>query len=169
VFLMGYDYHWSGSQPGGSSPVDRDDGGATLRGSIIRYVEAGVPREKLLLGLPLYGMRWRTLGPDRTSPVVGKGVSWIPGQNADVLLADGFQAGRDLLELAEFFVVPDGTEWLVTYYDSAATLRPKLALARDQGLAGGGFWALGYERGLPGYLDLMRAFRAGEVAREEAP
>jgi hypothetical protein len=169
VFLMGYDYHWSGSQPGGSSPVDRDDGGATLRGSIIRYVEAGVPREKLLLGLPLYGMRWRTLGPDRTSPVVGKGVSWIPGQNADVLLADGFQAGRDLLEVAEFFVVPDGTEWLVTYYDSPATLRPKLALARDQGLAGGGFWALGYERGLPGYLDLMRAFRAGEVAREEAP
>src|SRR6185503_18471389 len=23
IFLMGYDYHWSGSQPGASSPVDR--------------------------------------------------------------------------------------------------------------------------------------------------
>jgi GH18 family chitinase len=57
----------------------------------------------------------------------------------------------------------------VTYYDSPATLRSKLAFARDQGLAGGGFWALGYERGLPGYLDLMRDFRNGKVAREEAP
>jgi hypothetical protein len=169
VFLMGYDYHWSGSNPGASAPVDGDDGAATLRWSIGRYVEAGVPREKILLGLPLYGMRWRTLGPDRTSPVVGNGVSWIPSRNTDVLLADGFAPGRDQLELAEFFAVPDGPEWLLTYYDSPGTLRPKLALARDQGLAGAGFWAIGYERGLPGYLELMRDFRDGTVSRREAP
>jgi hypothetical protein len=169
VFLMGYDYHWSGSQPGASAPVDRDDGFATLRWSITRYVEAGVPRDRILLGLPLYGMQWRTLGPDRTAPVIGSGVSWIPNKHLDELLADGFAPGRDSREIAEFFVVPDGAEWLVTYYDSPATLRPKLALARDQGLAGAGFWAIGYERGLPGYLELMRDFQAGNVMREEAP
>ena len=57
----------------------------------------------------------------------------------------------------------------MTYYDSPATLRAKLALARDQGLAGGGFWAIGYERGLPGYVKLMQDFRAGNVDRAEAP
>jgi hypothetical protein len=169
IFLMGYDYHWGGSPPGASSPVDRFDGIPTLRWSIARYVEAGVPREKLLLGLPLYGMTWRTLGPDRAFPVVGNGVAWLPYQHADELRDADFAPNRDEIEIAEWFAREDGSEWLVTYYDSPATLRSKLALARDQGLAGGGFWALGYDRGLPAYGRLMRDFLDGEVAREEAP
>ena len=169
LFLMGYDYHWSGSQPGASSPIDRSDGLYTLRWSIEQYVEAGVPRDRIVLGLPLYGMTWRTTGPDRTAPVLGSGSTWIPNKHLDVLLDPSFQPGRDPLEVSEFFIRPDVDAWRVTYYDSPATLRVKLALARDQGLAGGGFWAIGYERGLPGYLELMRDFRAGSVDRAEAP
>jgi hypothetical protein len=169
LFLMGYDYHWSGSQPGASSPVERSDGLYDLRWSIDRYVEAGVPRDRILLGLPLYGMSWRTTGPDRTAPVVSSGQAWIPNRHFDILLARGFMPARDPLEIAEFFIVPDGNAWRVTYYDSASTLRVKLALALDNGLAGGGFWAMGYERGLPGYVDLMRDFRTGKVKRSEAP
>ena len=169
VFLMGYDYHWSGSQPGASSPIDRSDGMYTLRWSIDQYVEAGVPRDRIVLGLPLYGMTWRTTWPDRTAPVLGKGSTWIPNRHLDVLLEPSFQPLRDPLEVGEFFIRLDGEAWRLTYYDSPATLRAKLALARDQGLAGGGFWAIGYERGLPGYLELMRDFRAGKVDRAEAP
>jgi spore germination protein len=169
VFLMGYDYHWSGSQPGASSPVDRIDGLYDLRWSIDSYVEAGVPRDRILLGLPLYGMTWRSTGPDRFSPVVGNGKSWILDGNLDVLLDPEFTPQRDPIEHAEFFVKQDGDTWLHTYYDSPATLRLKLALARDHGLAGGGFWAIGYEQGLPGYLELMADFRDGKVERSEAP
>jgi hypothetical protein len=39
----------------------------------------------------------------------------------------------------------------------------------SNGLAGAGFTAIGYERGLPGYRALMDDFRAGEVDRSEAP
>jgi hypothetical protein len=39
--------------------------------------------------------------------------------------------------------------------------RPKLGLANELGLAGAGFWALGYERGLRDYTDLIADFRAG--------
>lgn len=169
LFLMGYDYHWGGSQPGASSPIDRLDGAATLRWSIDQYVEVGVPRDRILLGLPLYGMQWRTTGPLRTYPVIGTGITWIPSQHRDLLLDPAFQPDRDTYEHAEYFDVSDGPDWLITYYDSPATLRPKLGLARDNGLAGAGFWAMGYERGLPGYLELMSAFRAGEVTRDEAP
>ena len=169
LFLMGYDYHWSGSQPGASAPVDRSDGLYTLRWSIDQYVQAGVPRDRILLGLPLYGMTWRTVGPDRREQVLGRGSAWIPNKHADVLLGAGFAPARDPLEVAEWFVRADGDAWRITYYDSPATLRAKLALARDQGLAGGGFWAIGYERGLPGYLELMRDFRDGTVERGEAP
>lgn len=169
VFLMGYDYHWSGSQPGASSPIDRLDGTYTLRWSIDSYVEAGVPRDRILLGLPLYGMQWRTEGVDRSSAVIGRGVPWIPSGYAKELLVEGFAPFRDEIEQVEYIVRPAAEGWLHTWYDSPATLRRKLALALDNGLAGGGFWALGYERGLPGYVELMRDFRDGDVRREEAP
>jgi len=169
IFLMGYDYHWSGSQPGASSPVDRTDGLYTLRWSIEQYVAAGVPRDRIVLGLPLYGMTWLTIGPDRREQVLGRGSTWIPNRHLDVLLDPTFAPARDPLEVVEWFVRAEGDAWRLTFYDSPATLRAKLAVARDQGLAGGGFWAIGYERGLPGYLELMRDFRGGKVARDEAP
>jgi hypothetical protein len=169
LFLMGYDYHWSGSQPGASSPVDRTDGLYTLRWSIDRYVEAGVPRDRILLGLPLYGMRWRLAAPGRTAEVIGAGVTWIPNQHLDVLLDPKFHPGRDIVEISQVVWEPDGAEWIVTFYDSPATLRPKLALALDNGLAGAGFWAMGYERGIPGFKELMTDFRSGGITRDEAP
>jgi hypothetical protein len=169
LFLMGYDYHFSTSQPGATSPVDRDDGLYTLRWSIDRYVEAGVPRDRILLGLPLYGMKWRLASPSRTALVIGEGVTWVPSQHRVQLSDPTFHPGFDPLEITQVIWEPDAAEWLVTYYDSPATLRPKLAMAVDGGLAGAGFWAMGYERGLPGYLELMRDFRAGDIGRDEAP
>jgi hypothetical protein len=53
--------------------------------------------------------------------------------------------------------------WTAIYVDSPETLAPKLALANDRGLAGAGFWAIGYERGLPGYRELMESFTAGDA------
>jgi hypothetical protein len=163
VFLMGYDYHWSGSDAGASSPVDGRDGSLDLEDSIAAYVEAGVPREKILLGLPLYGMSWPVSGPGRAAEVLGAGTTWIPSGHKDTLLAPGFTPGFDVQEIADWFTVPTASGWLATYYDSPRSLSPKLALARAQGLAGAGFWALGYDRGLPGYLDLMRDFVAGKI------
>ena len=52
--------------------------------------------------------------------------------------------------------------WTAVYVDSPATLAPKLELANLNGFAGAGFWAIGYERGLPGYTALMQRFVAGE-------
>ena len=37
----------------------------------------------------------------------------------------------------------------------------KRALANERGLAGAGFWAIGCERGLPAYTDLIARFVAG--------
>jgi hypothetical protein len=54
-----------------------------------------------------------------------------------------------------------GPAWTAVYVDSAATLAPKMSLANDRGLAGAAFWAIGYERGLPGYTQLMDRFVQG--------
>ncbi|HXI46338.1 MAG TPA: glycosyl hydrolase family 18 protein [Candidatus Acidoferrales bacterium] len=163
VFLMGYDYHWAGSSAGATAPYHNRDGAVDLGWSIGAYVDAGVPRDRILLGLPLFGISWPVAGPGRAAEVTGKGRDWIPSAHADELLAPGFSTAYDQYELADYFVVQTASGWRATYYDSPRSLRPKLELARSEGLAGAGFWAIGYERGLPGYLKLMTDFGAGKI------
>jgi len=165
VFLMGYDYHWSGSNPGGSAPIDRLDGTSTLRWSIGTYLANGIPADRIVLGLPLFGMSWPVGSPDRYAVRTGPGTNWIPALHAAMLTQAGFLPYHDLLEETEFIAnrSASGSSWQAIFYDSPRTIRPKLLLAREARFAGAGFWAIGYERGLPGYLDLMRDFRAGKV------
>jgi Glycosyl hydrolases family 18 len=201
IFLMGYDYHWSGSAPGASAPIDRRDGEVRdLVWSLDLYQTLGIPVEKTLLGLPLYGMAWRVVGPELGAAQTGKGQNWIPSDHLDFLADPANIPTLDPIEQVEQYTIPAvpagasppgglGTpvgstgpigsgspvgsagpgaspiDWTAIYVDSPATLAPKLALADARGLAGAGFWALGYERGLPGYGPLVARFRAGALAQ----
>jgi hypothetical protein len=181
IFLMGYDYRVAGSSPGASAPLDRSDGGLrSLRWSLDLYGVLGVPADRLLLGLPLYGMTWPVAGAVVGAPETGRGDAWIPRQHTDLLLDDAIAPVRDEVEQVDvYFEASDGTwgapspgasltpaqqdrTWTAIYVDSPDTLAPKMALANERGLAGSGFWAIGYERGLPGYRELMAAFMAGD-------
>jgi hypothetical protein len=177
VFLMGYDFHWSGSEPGGTTPVERLDGGASLTSAMATYAATGIPADRILLGLPLYGMAWPVASADRYAPRIGPGQAWLPSKHLAQLTAPGFVPHLDPLEISEYLserlppsaADPLGSEtWRAVFYDSPRTLRAKLALARAAGYAGGGFWALGYERGVPGYTDLMTDFVEGRVAAAPA-
>ena len=163
IFLMGYDYHWPGSEPGASAPMDRLDGeDRDLPWSLDRYAALGVPVEKTILGLPLYGYTWPVVGAGDRCAVAGPGDTWVPRRNLRVFEDESFdpeyntterrvlrgpgrgrrQLGRGLLRLA---AQPD------------AEARP----GQRPGLAGAGFWAIGYERGLPDYTELIASFAAG--------
>jgi spore germination protein YaaH len=189
VFLMGYDYHWSGSAPGASAPIDRRDGSEKdLAWSLELYRVFGVPVQKTILGLPLYGMEWPVVGPELGALQTGKGTNWIPSQHLAFLLDPAHVPTLDDIEQVEQYAYPTKAAatprpraspsrgasprptatpkpggWRAIYVDSPATLRPKLALADVNGLAGVGFWAMGYERGLPGYSTLIADFRAGRL------
>ena len=191
IFLMGYDYHWAGSDPGASSPLARLDGDPRdLTWSLDLYRELGVPVERTLLGLPLYGMTWPVVGPAVGAPATGRGNDWVPRRNLRVFEDPGFAPTYEPIESVEFYAVPieggggapsaspssagssspsDGPAaspepgWNAVYFDSPRSLTPKLALADARGLAGVGFWAIGYERGLPAYDDLIATFKAGKL------
>jgi spore germination protein YaaH len=175
VFLMGYDYHFGGSDVGASAPLARRDGAVEdLPWSLDLYAASGVPVEKTILGLPLYGMRWRVAGPELGSPRLGDGAIWVPADNPRFLANPPAAPQLDPLEIVEFYAVAPTVSpvpgdsratagWQAIYVDSPETLAPKLALADDRGLAGAGFWAIGYERGLPGYGDLIAHFAAGKL------
>jgi len=206
IFLMGYDYHYAGSNPGASAPIHRLDGEPRdLVWSLDLYAALGVPVERTILGLPLYGVTWPVIGPGVGSPSIGRGDAWVPRRNLGVFADPSFQPTLEPVESVEFYAVPmpgiasivpgspgfggsaepfaaggsavasgsptgSGTPaspeppgWNAVYYDSPRSLTPKLALADEHGLAGAGFWAIGYERGLPGYGELMTTFRAGKL------
>jgi spore germination protein YaaH len=168
IFLMGYDYHWPGSAPGASSPLDRRDGDEKdLLWSLDLYDSMGVPVDRTLLGLPLYGMVWPVTGPELGAPETGRGDAWFPRKNVTYLLDPTTVPERDPIEVVELYTENTGSddkpEWQAIYLDSPATLTPKLALADERGLAGAGFWAIGYERGLPDYTKLIKRFQAGKV------
>ena len=199
VFLMGYDYRTPRTQPGASAPIDRLDGEPKdLVWSLDLYATLGVPSERLLLGLPLYGITWPVSAPGYLAPSSGRGDAWVPRRNLRVFQDPAFAPTYDPTESVEFYSVatafasPDGSTggaaigaagaaaagasvslpspepiaWDAVYYDSPRSLTPKLRLADDRGLAGAGFWAIGYERGLPGYTELISAFRAGKLPPE---
>jgi spore germination protein YaaH len=164
IFLMGYDYHWSGSAPGASAPLDRRDGdGKDLRWSLDLYHTLGVPAERTLLGLPLYGMAWPVVSDELGAPRTGRGAAWIPRRNLDFLADPSHSPLLDPIEVVEFHAVEREDGWLAVYVDSPRTLAPKLLLADERGLAGAGLWALGYERGLPEMTELIATFHAGEL------
>ena len=95
-----------------------------------------------------------------------------PGFRAGTLRVfedESFDPEYNTTESVEFYAVPDEDDgsWDAVYYDSPRSLTPKLALANDRGLAGAGFWAIGYERGLPDYTKLIKSFAAGELPEAE--
>jgi spore germination protein YaaH len=175
IFLMGYDYHYSSSEVGASAPMDRRDGAdADLVWSLDLYESVGVPVERTILGLPLYGYRWRVTGPEIGAPRLGNGADWVPADNPKFLADPPLPPEIDPIEVVEFYAVPPSVEpkpgdsratagWQAIYVDSPRTLEPKFALADERGLAGVGLWAIGYERGLDGYRSLFRRFLAGEL------
>jgi len=164
VFVMGYDYRTAGSQPGASAPLDRHDGDKDLAWSLDLYHAAGVPVERTILGLPLYGMTWPVTGPEQGAPSTGRGEVWIPRRNLDLLTGPAAAPTYDPVEAVDFLAIPDGAGWRAIYLDTPMSLTPKLQLANDRGLAGAGFWAIGYERGLPAYTSLIASFRMDRLA-----
>ena len=164
IFMMGYDYRVGGSEPGASAPLARRDGSAkTLSWSLDLYRDAGVPPERTILGLPLYGVVWPVAGPEIGAPATGQGEVWVPRRNLATLAAPSAAPVYDTIEDVEMLAVPDGAGWQAVYYDTPESLVPKLGLADARGLAGAGFWAVGYERGLPEYTSLIAKFHAGKL------
>ena len=170
VILMGYDYRFETSNAGASAPIDRLDGEEPdLLWSLDLYAGLGVPVDRTILALPLYGHTWPVAGPAIGSPAVGPGDDWVPRRNLRVFEAADFAPTFEPVESVEFYSVErpgeDGgpPQWHAVYYDSPRSLAPKLAIADARGLAGAGFWAIGYERGLPGYTELIATFRAGAL------
>ena len=173
---MGYDYHYAGSDVGASAPMDRRDGeDADLVWSLDLYESLGVPVEQTILGLPLYGMRWRVAGPElgadaaRRRGDLGAGRQpEVPGRPAGPA---GARPDRDRRVLRGRADGQPGTRRFAGDRRLAGDLRrlapdarrPSWRSPTSAAWPARGFWAIGYERGLPDYTALIARFAAGKL------
>lgn len=150
LFLMGYDLHgpWD-SVTGFNAPLDFPGPGEdspqrtdSVREGVEAWIEAGVPPEKLVLGMPLYGYRYQISpgGTGLNSRFLSAGsVSY--DRIADQYLPDH----QRLFHTAAQVPYLRGEDWFLSY-DDPSSIAAKARFAREKSLLGIGFWELSQDR-----------------------
>jgi spore germination protein YaaH len=154
--VTGYDYY--GSSNTNTGPVAPLSSGLkwnapNIESSVKNYVDKGIPKPKLLLGLPYYGTYWKTVNVK------------VPTENARFI---GFKFYRDLRNEMALKRIDYDTTSVSAYYatndpvpvqfwfDNKETLSEKYRWVQRNRLGGVGIWALGYDNGYP---DLWQSLR----------
>ncbi|MFY9801900.1 MAG: glycosyl hydrolase family 18 protein [Candidatus Acidiferrales bacterium] len=151
ICLMTYDQHTRLTPPG---PV----AGWTWTVSNLDYALKFVPREKLSLGIPLYGYHWfaaapppaNVKAPDKGNP----SAAYISTPDAlDLARAYGGQIQWDATDRTAwlYFYRDNEREWI--FYTDARTFAARYDLAKQRNLEGFCSWVLGTED--PAIWDLL--------------
>lgn len=162
LFIMGYGYHWGGGTRAG--PVDPlfdgpGVGSISLSRTVSTYLADGVDPATLLLGLPLYGMRWdvddvEIVGAAATGR--GSAVFW----SETAAQAAQWGARWEPVSRTPWFAHADAQTW----FADTRGVGERIDHAVQQGLGGIGFWALNYDDGDASLWEAVRARTRAEPA-----
>jgi spore germination protein YaaH len=152
LFIMGYGYHWSGSESAG--PVDPLWGGApwsqySLDWSVQDYLDNGAPAGRIILGLPLYGTKWPVSSHGVPAPTSGRGSSIVFSTAWDEAATAGAQ--YDGASETPYYDLGANQTW----YGHTDSVRERIAYAKDEGLGGFGFWAIHYTGDDPAFWRMV--------------
>ncbi|MBN2543818.1 hypothetical protein JXI42_13240 [bacterium] len=156
-FIMGYDYHWSAAPTTGPvAPLDDPGETYDISYTLDHYTSLGSGvREKLILGLPLYGFDWLCSGTSRGASTTGSG---------DAIFY--YEAIADTFTYGHYFDWNAPAPWYLygsyhqVWYDDTMSLGPKYQFILDENLLGVGFWALGYDDGNTEIWDQIESYFA---------
>jgi spore germination protein YaaH len=144
LIVMGYDYYWSGSSTAGPvAPLEGESYNITR--TVDTYLANGVPREKLLLGVPWYGLDWPVQGAARKSAATGTASSRTYVVAAQ--MAASYGKTFDQTTKVPWLAYQSGSVWRQAWYDDSLSLAMKYALVNSRAIGGIGIWALSYEGG----------------------
>jgi spore germination protein YaaH len=141
IFVMGYDFHWSGSaRAGGVAPIDSPYV-LDVSDAMADFLEQA-PASKLIWGVPYYGRGWSTTSSQLNGQTTGGSFShYYTGH-----LRDAGTHGRlwDAVGKVPWYRFWDAAKgsWVQVYYDDTASLGVKYDLVNRYNLAGTGMWTL---------------------------
>ncbi|WP_026693138.1 glycoside hydrolase family 18 protein [Peribacillus kribbensis] len=145
MFIMAYDWHHSGSEPGPVAPI-------TEVRRTIEFAIRTVPRRKIIIGVPLYGYNWSI--PYRPGTVA----SAISNQGA-IETALRHEAPIQYSEeyQSPFFRYTDQAgQTHEVWFEDVRSMSEKIRMVRAYGLQGIGAWQL--TLGFPQGVWLLRKF-----------
>jgi spore germination protein YaaH len=160
LFVMGYDYSWSGSSRAGgvapmASPYMLD-----VNESVTDYLSE-TAGSKLIWGVPYYGRTWLTtsnrLNAATVSGASGKSRAYY--YTGATSLARQYGRHWDGVGQVPWFFHYDKTQahWVEGYYDDAISLGVKYDMVNRRGLAGVGMWHLLMDEGTSTLWNLISA------------
>ncbi len=143
-FIMAYDYHWKGGDPGPVSPLVSHspwpEGGICVTRSFNDYAvklgNSGLHR--LLVGFPYYGYDWPTTSAAVPGTKTANAVS-VTFQNIAVT-DPTYDPGSETVYRAYY-----ESGWHQMWFDTPETFAKKMAFVAQQPAGGTGMWALTYD------------------------
>ena len=146
LFVMGYDFNWSGSARAGAvAPIDSPyvlDTATAMSNFVARTSPS-----KLVWGVPYYGRGWNTTSSILNATTTGG--SWSYHYTGHLREAGTYGRRWDPVGKVPWYTYYNsGTgKWVQNYYDDAVSLGYKYDLVNQRGLAGAGIWHLLMDNG----------------------
>ena len=162
LFIMGYDYHYSGSSTtGANAPLT--GGSYNVTNTINTYLnETGGLANKIILGCPYFGFEWPSTTGSSGSSTTGSGSAKF--YSAQEPLAQSYGKLWDSNSQTPWYKYQNPS-WYQGWYDDSLSLSLKYDFAIQNNLKGVGMWALGYDGSNP---ELWEAL-ADKFGAESAP
>ncbi|SFB06983.1 spore germination protein [Lentibacillus halodurans] len=132
VILMTYEWGWAGGEPWAIAPINEVI-------DVLDYAVTVIPRNKIMIGVPLYGRDWNIPWVEGTfAETVG------PKEAVQLAARYGVQIQYHETYQAPFFHYVDesGQEHEV-WFEDARSVQAKYDTVKEYGLRGVSYWALG--------------------------
>ncbi len=132
IILMTYEWGWAGGEPRAIAPLNKVK-------DILDYAVTVIPRDKVVVGMPLYGRDWKIPWVQGTFAT-----SVSPQQAVQLALKYGAAIQYDMVAQSPFFRYTDenGQQHEV-WFEDARSMAAKYKLVQDYGLRGVSYWVLG--------------------------
>ncbi|WP_054024611.1 glycosyl hydrolase family 18 protein [Bacillus sp. FJAT-28004] len=136
IIIMAYDEHWKGSEIPGSVA-----GLSWVEEGVKQFLSYGIPRNKLMLGIPFYVREWKL---DSTNKLVSNRAIFM--KEIPKLIADTNAQGvlDSKSGQMKYKYVKDGFTYLF-WAETESTVKARIDIAKSYDLAGVAAWRLGYE------------------------
>lgn len=136
LIIMGYDEHYVGSDAGSVASLP------FVKAGVENTLAAGVPAEKIVLGVPFYTRLWQT---DSQGNVISNAYGM---DTAEYLISEnGATASWDEETSQDYAEFTDGEGYFCQIWlENEASLEEKAKLIQEHGLGGVAAWKLGFER-----------------------
>ncbi|WP_194840960.1 glycosyl hydrolase family 18 protein [Filobacillus milosensis] len=134
IFLMTYDWHWRGGEPGPIAPINQVE-------KTLDYAASVMPKDKIILGIPLYAYDWPSLWPLNIG--TGQAQAYSQHKAIEKALKHGSPIHYDAQSETPWFIYKDehGFKHEV-WFEDARSLLAKYEMVKKFDIRGIGGWQM---------------------------